>query len=207
MSIANEASFKAIGDFIFLSEEPCKADLILIPGAPIKELAFHGAELYKGGYAPKILATGKFYEKYKTLAEEFEIFTGDGKNSLGQETEADFLKTLLVERGVPEDVIILEKESMSTFENAKNAAKLLGGKSGDEKVSHIILCCQAFHARRALMTFQNKLRDIKITVCPVVTRGISKDTWMDTLKGYNLILGELRKCGEYFQGEDMYGQA
>ena len=55
------------------------------------------------------------------------------------------------------------------------------------------------------MTFQSELRDIKITVCPVVTRGISRDTWMDDQKSYNLILGELSKCGEYFKQDRMYG--
>ncbi len=206
MSNANKVSFDSIRDFIFLSEEPCKADLILIPGAPIKELAFHGAKLYSEGYAPKILATGKYYLKYETLEEEFEIFTGDGKNSLGQETEAEFLKVLLMENGVPESAIVLEKESMSTFENAINAAKLIKTHFGEGEIKHILLCCQAFHARRALMTFQSELRDIKITVCPVVTRGISRDTWMDTRKSYDLVLGELSKCGDYFKGDRMYDQ-
>ncbi len=206
MSNANKASFDAIRDFIFLSEKPRKADLILIPGAPIKELGIHGAQLYNDGYAPKILATGKYYEKYSTLEEEFEIFTGNGKDSLGQETEAEFLKVLLTQGGVPEDAIILEKESMSTFENAKNTRKLLESEFKAGEIKHIILCCQAFHARRALMTFQSELREYEITVCPVITRGIGPDTWMDTLKGYNLVLGELRKCGEYFSGERMYEQ-
>ena len=206
MSNANKASFDAIRDFIFLSEEPCSADLILIPGAPIKELAVHGAELYSKGYAKRILATGKYYLNYSTLDEEFEVFTGDGKNSLGQETEAEFLKVLLMENGVPEDAIILEKDSRSTFENAINSGKLIKRMFPDGEIKHVLLCCQAFHARRALMTFQSELRDIKITVCPVVTRGISRDNYMDRLESYNLVLGELRKCGDYFKGSRMYDQ-
>ena len=205
MKIANERSFKDIGDFIFISDEPVKADLILIPGAPIKELGFHGAKLYKEGWAPKILATGKYYMKYESLQDEFERFSASSGDCLGQETEADYLKTLMMAEGVPEEAIVLEKESMSTFENAINARKVLETEFAKEPVHHIILCCQAFHARRALMTFQSELRDIKITVCPVVTRGISRDTWMDNQKSYNLILGELSKCGEYFKQDRMYG--
>ncbi len=204
MSIVNKASFEDIGKFIFLNEEPQKADLILIPGAPIKELAYHGADLYNRGFAPLVLSTGKYYFKYKDLFEEFEVFTGSGENALGQETEAEFIQKLMMENGVPKDSIILEKESMSTFENAKNAKKCIEEDLKDKNIKHIILCCQAFHARRALMTFQSELRDIKITVCPVVTRNISIDTWMDTEKGYNLVLGELSKCGEYFKGSRMY---
>ncbi len=204
MSIANDRSFKDIGDFIFISDTPCEADLILIPGAPIMELGIHGAKLYNEGYAKKILATGKYYFKYDSLQDEFDRFSASSKDCLGQETEAEYLKTLLMGEGVPEDAIILEKESMSTFENAINAKKVIENEFKDNPVKHILLCCQAFHARRALMTFQSELRDIKITVCPVVTRGISIDTWMDTQKSYNLILGELSKCGEYFKQDRMY---
>ncbi len=205
MKIANERSFNDIGDFIFVSDEPVKADLILIPGAPIQELAFHGAKLYKGGYAPKILVTGKYYFKYESLQDEFERFSASSGDSLGQETEADYLKTLMIKEGVPEEAFILERESMSTFENAINAKKVIETEFANKPVKHIILCCQAFHARRALMTFQSELRDLEITVCPVVTRGISRDTWMDDQKSYNLILGELSKCGEYFKQDRMYG--
>lgn len=202
MSIVNKRSYQDITDFIFVEDEPVKADLILIPGAPIKELAYHAAALWKAGYADTILATGKYYFTYENLFQEFEKFTGDGNNALGEETEAQFLKKLLIGHGVSESAIITEEESMNTFENAINAAKLF--KEKYPEVKHIILACQAFHARRALMTFQSELRDIEITVCPVVTRGYSRDTWMDTQKGYNLIMGELRKCGEYFTGERMY---
>ncbi|MBE5844274.1 MAG: YdcF family protein [Butyrivibrio sp.] len=204
MKIANKRSFDDIGDFIFVSDEPVKADLILIPGAPIKELGLHGAKLYNEGYAPKILATGKYYFKYESLQDEFEKFSASSGDWLGQETEADYLKTLMLGEGVPEEAMILERESMSTFENAINAKKVLETEFKDNPVKHIILCCQAFHARRALMTFQSELRDIKITVCPVVTRGISRETWMNDQKSYNLILGELSKCGDYFKQDRMY---
>ena len=204
MSIANAFSFDAIRDFIFISEKPQKADLILIPGAPVKELAIHGAELYNEGYAPMVLATGKYYMKYKSLTEEFETVMKEKGGGLGQETEAEYLKVLLTEHGVPDSAIVLEKESMNTFENAINASKIIHEMSETKEIKHIILCCQAFHARRALMTFQSELRGLKITVCPVITRNIGPDTWMDTQKGYDLVLGELSKCGDYFKGERMY---
>ncbi len=202
--MVNEVSFKDIGNFIFKKDEPACADLIVVPGAPIKELGIHAAELYNKGYSDKILVSGKFYFTYGSLKEEFERFTGDGKNSLGEETEAGYLKKIMVENGVSKEDIILEEKATSTFENAIFIAKMIKEGCVGREIRHIILCCQAFHARRALMTFQSELKDIKITVCPVNTRGITIETWMDTEKGYNLVLGELRKCGEYFQGSEMY---
>ncbi len=204
MKPANLESLEEIGKFIFLSEKPEKADLILIPGAPVKELAEHGAHLWNEGYAPKILVSGKFYMTYNSLEEEFEFFFKKDVDCLGCNTEAEYLTKLMIQQGVDEKAIIQESESTNTFENAKFSKKLIENELKDEKIRHIILCCQAFHARRALMTFQSELRDYKITVCPVVTRGVSIDSWMDDLKSYNIVLSELRKCGEYFRGDRMY---
>ena len=201
---ANAVSFEEIGKFIFLNEEPVSADLILIPGAPVKELAEHGADLWKKGYAPKILVTGKYYMSYESLEEEFNKVSGKSGDRGECTTEAEFLSKIMISMGVDKDSIILEEESTNTFENAKFSRKIIENDLKEEGIKHIILCCQAFHARRALMTFQSELRDIRITVCPVVTRGLSIDTWMDNLKGYNLVLSELKKCGEYFKGDQMY---
>ena len=201
---ANEASFEEIGKFIFVNEEPALADMILIPGAPVKELAEHGAELWKKGFAPKILVTGKYYMAYESLEDEFNKFSASSGDRGDAVTEAEFLTKIMISLGVDKDSIILEEESTNTFENARFSRKIIESDLKEEGIKHIILCCQAFHARRALMTFQSELRDIKITVCPVVTRGLSIDTWMDNLKGYNLVLSELTKCGEYFKGDRMY---
>ncbi len=201
---ANAASFEDIGKFIFIDEKPVKADLILVPGAPIQELSQHAADLWKEGYAPKILVTGKYYMTYESLEDEFNRFSASSGERGDSTTEAEFLAKLMVSQGVDKDSIILEEESTNTFENAIFSKRIIENKLKGEGVKHIILCCQAFHARRALMTFQSELRDIKITVCPVVTRGISIDTWMDNIKSFNLVLSELSKCGEYFKGERMY---
>ncbi len=204
MKPANYASFDNIGKFIFLSENPKKADMILIPGAPIKELAEHGAYLWKEGYAPKILVSGKYYMTYESLEDEFNRFSASSGDSLGCATEAEYLTKLMVMHGVDESAVIQERDATNTFDNAKFTKRIIEEDLKDENIKHVILCCQAFHARRALMTYQSELKDIKITVCPVVTRGISISTWMDNLKSYNLVLSELRKCGEYFMGDRMY---
>lgn len=202
MKSANYASFEEIGKFIFLSQDPVEADLIVIPGAPIRELAEHGAYLWNNGYAPKILVSGKYYMTYESLEDEFKRFSASSGDSLGCKTEAEYLSKIMVENGVDEDKIIQEREATNTFDNAKFSRKIIENDLKD--VKHILLCCQAFHARRALMTYQSELRNIKITVCPVVTRNININNWMDNLKSYNLVLSELRKCADYFKDERMY---
>ncbi|MCD8022812.1 MAG: YdcF family protein [Lachnospiraceae bacterium] len=51
--------YDAITDFIFVEDEPQKADILFIPGSFRAELAKHAARLYKEGYAPYILPSGK----------------------------------------------------------------------------------------------------------------------------------------------------
>ena len=59
-------------------------------------------------------------------------------------TEADVMRDLLIERGVPAEIIHLEDKSRITIENVRNAAALLGeGK-------RVALVTSDYHVERAL---------------------------------------------------------
>ena len=47
-------------DFIFVEDEPEQADMIFVPGNGYPQMAERAAELWKGGYAPYILPSGKY---------------------------------------------------------------------------------------------------------------------------------------------------
>ena len=49
-----------ITDFIFLEDEPQKADVIFIPGSNEGSLAIKAAELYHKGYASVLIPSGKY---------------------------------------------------------------------------------------------------------------------------------------------------
>ena len=49
-----------ITDFIFVEHEPEQADIIFIPGGDQGALAVTAARLYKAGYAPYVLPSGRF---------------------------------------------------------------------------------------------------------------------------------------------------
>ena len=40
--------------------------------------------------------------------------------------------------------------------------------------------------------------DVEFLMCPAVTQGISRCSWMESQKGLDTVLGELRRCGEQF---------
>jgi len=173
-----------ITDFIFLEDEPKKADVIFIPGSNEGDLARTAAKLYHQGYAPLLIPSGK-YAKWTghSLVEEFE-------------TESDHFAKILMEESVPESAIIKEREATYTYQNAIYTRKLLDERGIE--VKRALLCCQAYHARRSKLYYQILFPDTEILVCPTVTKEISKDNWFKSREKIDKVLSELERCGSQF---------
>ena len=173
-----------ITDFIFLEDEPQKADVIFLPGSEEGELARTAAKLYHQGYAPLIVPSGK-YAKWtgKMKVEEFE-------------TESDHFAKILMEEGVPESAILKEREATYTYQNAINNRKLLDERGLE--VKRALLCCQAFHARRSKLYYQVLFPDTEILVCPTITKDITRDNWFKSREKSDRVLGEVERCGNQF---------
>ncbi|MBQ3791413.1 MAG: YdcF family protein [Lachnospiraceae bacterium] len=209
-----------IANFIFLEDQPEQADLIMVCGSARIEPARRAAELYHAGFATRVLPTGRYGEQSADLkAQMRKLAANDGADpeeifarmeqeakAVGKpfpETEWEYQRNTLLAAGVPEEAILKEDRSRNTFENAVFARELLLKEDGRLPAT-MILCCQAFHARRALMTLSTEFPDTRILVCPAVTRGLSRETCWDTAAGYDKVMQELEKCGTYFRGEKMY---
>ena len=209
--------YDAISDFIFVEDAPQKADVIFVPGGNYPDAAVHAAELYRRGFAPYILPSGKYSisigkfvmsgeendteiaqkeEKENiTYAYEMKEIT-EGGNAKSYETEFAYLRDILVKNGVDEAAILREDQATFTYQNAIFSRQVLE-KAGIQ-AKGAILCCQAFHARRALLYYQEQFPETEFAVCPVVTRGIGRDTWMKTEEGIDTVLGEVERCGSQF---------
>ena len=171
-------------NFIFLEDEPQKADVIFVPGSEEGALAKTAAKLYLEGYAPIIVPSGKYAK-----------WTGHSIVG-GFETESDYFAHLMMEEGVPESAIIKEREATYTYQNAINTRKLLDER--DMEVKRALLCCQAYHARRSKLYYQVLFPDTEILVCPTVTKGITRENWFKSRETAELVLGEIERCGSQF---------
>ena len=122
---------QTIWDFLCLSQEPQKADVIVGFGNFNTDIAVRTAELYHAGYAPKILFTG-----------------GLGRNTEGMlpEPEAVRFAKVAMEHGVPEKDIILEDKSRNTKENIDFTRALLEEQGIPH--AHILGVHQPFMERR-----------------------------------------------------------
>lgn len=185
--------FKQVGEFIFMEDQLERADVIFLPGNGYPQMAERAAELFKQGYAPYIVPSGKYSV---TMGHFSGVLAHEERYSGPYKTEGDFLADVLQKNGVPDSAILKETEATFTYENALKTRALLE-RAGIE-VKKAILCCKTHHARRAYMYYQTVFPDAKILVCPSVVDGITKENWNRTEDGIDAVTGEMTRVIRQF---------
>lgn len=185
--IMGERFFDCITDFIFTEDKPERTDVIFVPGGNYPDSARKAAALYLEGYAPLVLPSGRYSKLVGAFSDP------EGKGRL---TEWEYLRDILKECGVPEGAILKEDQATFTWENAICSRKLLESMRIDVKKA--IIVCQAFHARRCRMYYQEQFPDVELLVCPVVTQGITCDNWFLDERKIDVVLGEVERSGSQF---------
>ncbi len=185
-----------ISDYIFVQDEPQRADAIFLPGGSHPEQPEYAAELYHRGLAKWLVPSGGISvkaDKWHGVRSKAEIYDGN------YNSDCEFFTDVLVKSGVPITAIIEENKSGHTRDNA-----FLSREAVDKKGVNIqtaIIVCKAFHARRCLMLYQMAFPNADIKVCPVHCYNITKENWYQTEYGINRVLGELARCGNQFVGD------
>lgn len=90
------------------------------------------AQIYQAERAPVILLSGAALE--------------------GSQSEAEFMANSLKKDGVPEEALLLEKESFNTHENALYSARILKNLG----ISRVLLVTSALHMPRAMAVFSKQ---------------------------------------------------
>lgn len=101
---------KILWDYMCLREIPEQGDLILGFGCYNEDVARRAAQLYRQGYAPKVVFTG-----------------GLGRNTqnMWTQSEAERFGAIALAEGVPEEAVLLENRSTNTGENFRFTRELL----------------------------------------------------------------------------------
>ena len=185
-----------IGNFIFVSDEPEKADVIFLPGGSHPEQPEYASELYHRGYAKWLIPSGGVSvkrDKWPGVRSKADIYNGNYRS------DCEFFTDVLLKNGVPASAIIREDQSGHTRDNAFLSRKIVDERGVAVKTAMIV--CKAFHARRCLMLYQMAFPNVNIKVCPVHCYNITKDNWYQTEAGIDRVLGELARCGNQFVGD------
>ena len=173
----------AMAGFLEVSDPLEKADAILVLGGGGGDRISEAAELYKRGFSGYlIISAGPLY-------------AGVRVREIGAEVEARDAVYL----GVPAEHIYLEKEALSTFENATLTLPLIK-KHGFKK---IIVVTSPYHTRRASLVFKKRYRKegIKVIIHPAPHSKYakySKITWWTRHEDTQIVISEWMSLIYYF---------
>jgi len=120
--------------FLCVDSGPVNADVIVVLGGGSHERPGRAAELFKEHATPRIIISG-----------------------LG---DYEINRRLLIEAGVPSDVIEMENRSRTTKENAQFTIQLLR-KPDSLHVKRVVIVTSWYHSRRALACFRHYAPDIQ----------------------------------------------
>jgi uncharacterized SAM-binding protein YcdF (DUF218 family) len=168
-----------------VSEEPQNADAIIVIGGDHKpERVRRAVELYQQGYASLVIISAG------TLIQE-----GDE-----QLPEAEVMRRQARQFGLPEQVMVLEADSQSTFENALFTRQICEAKG----VSRVLLVTSAYHSRRAWRIFSDIYEpQIQVIVQPGGVPELSD--WQLRLRNVDVALYEYRNWLEYWLAPEAGG--
>ena len=102
----------------------------------------------------------------------------------GRITEAEYMKGLLLERGVPEEAIVLENEATTTKENMIYATLQMNRKLGLSAMRRAFVATSQSHMRRALRYAEIFFPStVEVSPCAAIGGVDAKDCWNKTKEG------------------------
>jgi uncharacterized SAM-binding protein YcdF (DUF218 family) len=128
---------RLVWDYLHVNHALEPADVVLVLGSHDLRVAERGSELFLQGYAPLLVFSGGL---------------GNLTRGVWDEPEARKFARVARERGVPEDVILVEDRSTNTGENVRFSRELLDRKGIDP--GSFLLVQKPYMERRALATFE-----------------------------------------------------
>ena len=148
-----EVALQVLWDYLLVARPPAPADVIFVFGSQDLAMPDRAAELYRGGHAPAILATGGF---------------GRMTRGVFDQPEALVFRDRLLAAGVPETAIVTETEAGNTLENVRLGLAAL--RRAGRPTRSALLVAKGFVTRRAVATFAAQAPDVRVRACPPTTR-------------------------------------
>jgi uncharacterized SAM-binding protein YcdF (DUF218 family)/glycosyltransferase involved in cell wall biosynthesis len=168
-----------------MSAAPTNADAIVVfaggvgesgkAGGGAQERLKRAVDVYRGGFAPVlILSSGYVYSFH----------------------EAEVMRALAIDQGVPAGAIVLEEHAANTYQNVRFVDDILR----DHHWRRILLVSSPYHMRRALMVWRKQAPDIEVIPTPVTssqfydhTRGATLEQVRGIAQEYLAIFGYWRR--------------
>ena len=171
-----------IASWLDVGQPPKPAFAIMLLNGEAETRAIAAAELWKAGWAPRILLT--------TVADDPQR----GQTTVPLEHEIN-LRVSGGLWGSANAVTLLDEQAHSTYDEAAAAANYLGQSSP----GRLLVLTNGFHTRRARWIFQRLFagRVEEISMISVPTDDVRVATWWQSERGFATIAAEYLKLGFY----------
>ena len=172
-------TFEIVDKLLFHGLEDTKenADCIIVLGSSkaAKYRVPVAADVYHANRAKKIMLCGGTMQDFP-----------DGRYS-----EAEHMYKAVLELGVAEENVILEKSSQNTVENILFALVELQRNFWLNRVRRVLLITTAYHMRRSLAIARYLFpAHIDVVPCPANDTNTKRENWMNTPEGIARAKGE-----------------
>ena len=148
-----EGALQVLWEYLLVAQPPVPSDVIFVFGSQDLAMPDRAAELYRGGHAPAVLATGGF---------------GRMTRGVFDRPEALVFRDRLLAAGVPATAIVTEAEAGNTLENVRLGLAAL--RRSGRPARSALLVAKGFVTRRAVATFAAQAPDVQVRACPPTTR-------------------------------------
>jgi len=161
-----------MGTYLVRQDKPVKGDALVILMGNIPDRVLEAADLYREGYAGKILIV--MADRYGIGVFRKKGIPLDGQTAIAQKA--------LIGLGIPADsIIILPGDAKSTLDEAVAVSHYT---EQHPQFDTLLLVTSSYHSRRATLTFNKEFRHlphpVTIVSCPSKYTGFhSKDWWKD----------------------------
>jgi hypothetical protein len=161
----------AAGDFWVVEDAPAPADAIVILGDDnyMADRAHRGAELYREGWAPRIVACGRYLRPYASLAE--------------------LMQHDLTDRGVPAEAVIRLPHGAG---NTREEAVVVRRLADRQRWKRLLVVTSNFHTRRARHIYVRVFQGgPEVRVVAARDFGYDPSRWWESRLGLKNFLNEL----------------
>mgnify|MGYP003361691982 CR=1 FL=1 len=137
-------------------------------------------------HVPPILAgrLDKAIELYSDFTDKPKIIVSGGKSSVALDSEAEMMRGYLIDRGIPEQMIIEENESMTTVQNLEFSAIKIRQIWEKETHPRVIIVTSDYHIPRT----KNHAKNLGLNVQFAASRTVSMLKWPAMFREFTAIV-------------------
>ena len=159
-----------LGYYLSPSDNLTKADAIVVVSGDGDRMK-HAIDLYKQGFAPKLILSGAAKEGFTS-------------NALAMHIEAS-------QSGIPKEAVITEEKAANTYENAVYTKEIVVSQG----MRNVILVSSPYHQRRVYETFSSVFSgtEVKFQNSPSIYSTWKTDNWWKTKRESHLTQEETLK--------------